>query len=136
MTPVRAHPRHAHDDAPDTSVEFRRIAALPDGPSKEALGGFAPLSLDAEPRGADGFGLMDTLGSTEPSYERVVRRESLKPWLRKLPEREREIPYPRFFCDETQSRIADRLGISQMQVSRLISATCARLGRQAGARAA
>ncbi|WP_431777016.1 SigB/SigF/SigG family RNA polymerase sigma factor [Streptomyces cucumeris] len=103
----------------------------------EALGSFAPLSLDAELRGADdGYALVDTLGSTEPSYERVVQRESLRPRLRALAEREREILYLRFFCDETQSRIADRMGLSQMHVSRLISRTCARLGEEAGADAA
>ncbi|MBL1100823.1 SigB/SigF/SigG family RNA polymerase sigma factor [Streptomyces coffeae] len=103
----------------------------------EALGSFTTLSLDAELRGADdGYALVDTLGATEPSYERVVQRESLKPRLRALPEREREILYLRFFCDETQSRIADRMGISQMHVSRLISRTCARLGEEVGADAA
>ncbi|MEU5924756.1 SigB/SigF/SigG family RNA polymerase sigma factor [Streptomyces antimycoticus] len=103
----------------------------------EALESFRTLSLDAALRGADdGYALVDTLGSTESSYERVVQRESLKPCLRRLPEREREILYLRFFCDETQSRIADRLGISQMHVSRLLSRTCARLGEEVGARAA
>ncbi|QKV91869.1 SigB/SigF/SigG family RNA polymerase sigma factor [Streptomyces sp. NA02950] len=100
----------------------------------EALGSFTTLSLDAELRGADdGYALVDTLGAAEPAYERVVQRESLKPRLRALPEREREILYLRFFCGETQSRIADRMGISQMHVSRLISRTCARLGEQVGA---
>lgn len=40
MTSVRAHPgqrKHPHDDAPDTSAAFRRIAAMPDGPPREAL---------------------------------------------------------------------------------------------------
>lgn len=36
--PTRAaHARHPHDDAPDTSAEFQRIAALPEGPEKEDL---------------------------------------------------------------------------------------------------
>jgi RNA polymerase sigma-B factor len=33
---TRKHP-HPHDDAPDTTEAFRRIAALPDGPEKDAL---------------------------------------------------------------------------------------------------
>ncbi|MEU8826755.1 SigB/SigF/SigG family RNA polymerase sigma factor [Streptomyces sp. NPDC048636] len=103
----------------------------------EALGSFSTLSLDAELHGADdGYALIDTLGATEPSYERVIQRESVRPRLRALPDREREILYLRFFCDETQSRIADRLGLSQMHVSRLISRTCAKLGEEAGADAA
>ncbi|MEU1807127.1 SigB/SigF/SigG family RNA polymerase sigma factor [Streptomyces sp. NPDC019937] len=102
----------------------------------EALESYSTLSLDAELRGAeDGYALIDTLGSPEPSYDRVVQREALKPCLRALPERERRILYLRFFCDETQGRIADRLGISQMHVSRLISRTCERLGEEVNAEA-
>jgi len=37
----------------------------------------------------------------------------------------------RFFEDMTQSRIADRLGIAQMRVSRLISRSCARVRDEA-----
>ncbi|MDG9701422.1 SigB/SigF/SigG family RNA polymerase sigma factor [Streptomyces sp. DH37] len=94
----------------------------------EALESYSTLSLDAELPGADdGYALVDTLGSAEPGFDLVVYRESLKPRLRKLPERERKILYLRFFCDMTQSRIAEQLGISQMHVSRLISRTCNRL---------
>ncbi|RNG38673.1 SigB/SigF/SigG family RNA polymerase sigma factor [Streptomyces botrytidirepellens] len=100
----------------------------------EALESYSTLSLDAELRGADdGYALVDTLGSPEPSYDRVVQREALKPCLAALPERERRILYLRFFCDETQGRIADRMGISQMHVSRLISRTCERLGEEVDA---
>lgn len=94
----------------------------------EALESFRTLSLDAELPGADdGYALLDTLGSPEPGFDQVVYRESVKPRLRRLPERERRILYMRFFCDMTQSRIAGRLGISQMHVSRLISRTCDRI---------
>ncbi|MBT2387771.1 SigB/SigF/SigG family RNA polymerase sigma factor [Streptomyces sp. ISL-11] len=104
---------------------------------REALGSFNTLSLDLELPGADdGYALRDTLGTAEPGYDLVVDRESLKPKLRALPEREREILYLRFFCDMTQSHIADRLGISQMHVSRLISRTCDRLCEQVCGRAA
>ncbi|MEV0263544.1 SigB/SigF/SigG family RNA polymerase sigma factor [Streptomyces sp. NPDC050617] len=97
----------------------------------EAMESFTTLSLDAELPGAeDGYSLADTLRSPEHGFDLVVDRESLKPKLRALPERERDILYMRFFCDMTQSRIADQLGISQMHVSRLISRTCNRLRRQ------
>ncbi|MFI9028325.1 SigB/SigF/SigG family RNA polymerase sigma factor [Streptomyces sp. NPDC053560] len=101
----------------------------------QALDSFTTLSLDAELPGADdGYSLADTLGSSESGFDLVLAREAVKPKLRKLPEREREILYMRFFCDMTQSRIADRLGISQMHVSRIISRTCRRLADQVGAR--
>jgi RNA polymerase sigma-B factor len=104
----------------------------------EALESFSTLSLDAElSTGEDGYSLADTLGATDTSYDVVVDREAAKEGLRRLPERERAILYMRFFEDMTQSRIADRLGISQMHVSRLISRSCARvrdevLGRRPG----
>ncbi|WP_432170548.1 SigB/SigF/SigG family RNA polymerase sigma factor [Streptomyces sp. 1222.5] len=104
----------------------------------EALESFSTLSLDAElSSGDDGYSLADTLGAADTSYDVVVDREAAKEGLRRLPERERAILYMRFFEDMTQSRIADRLGISQMHVSRLISRSCARvrdeaMGRRAG----
>jgi RNA polymerase sigma-B factor len=94
----------------------------------EALESFSTLSLDAElSAGDDGYSLADTHGDTDASYDVVVDREAAKEGLRRLPERERAILYMRFFEDMTQSRIADRLGISQMHVSRLISRSCARV---------
>ncbi|WP_223733822.1 SigB/SigF/SigG family RNA polymerase sigma factor [Streptomyces purpurogeneiscleroticus] len=101
----------------------------------QALESFTTLSLDAELPGADdGYSLADTLGAPENGFDLVLDREAVKPKLRNLPEREREILYMRFFCDMTQSRIADRLGISQMHVSRIISRTCRRLADQVGGR--
>ena len=47
--------------------------------------------------------------------------------MAKLPGRERRILYLRFFKAMTQSEIAERLGISQMHVSRLLNRTLTRL---------
>jgi RNA polymerase sigma-70 factor (sigma-B/F/G subfamily) len=103
----------------------------------EALESYSTLSLDAELPGADdGYSLADTLGRAEPGFDHVVYRESVKPRLEQLPERERRILYMRFFCDMTQTNIADQLGISQMHVSRLISRTCERLHREVEAEVA
>ncbi|WP_433447849.1 SigB/SigF/SigG family RNA polymerase sigma factor [Streptomyces sp. CA-142005] len=107
------------------------------GAGLEALESFSTLSLDAElSTGDDGYSLADTLGATDTSYDVVVDREAAKEGLRRLPERERAILYMRFFEDMTQSRIADRLGISQMHVSRLISRSCARVRDEAMGRRA
>jgi RNA polymerase sigma-B factor len=97
----------------------------------EALESFTALSLDAElPGSEDGYSLADALGSSDPALDTVVDRESVRPRLAALPERERAILYMRFFGDMTQSRIAEQLGISQMHVSRLISRCCGRLREQ------
>ncbi|RPF30681.1 SigB/SigF/SigG family RNA polymerase sigma factor [Streptomyces sp. TLI_185] len=104
----------------------------------EALESFSTLSLDAELSGdEDGYSLADTLGAADSAYDVVIDREAAKEGLRHLPERDRAILYLRYFEDMTQSRIADRFGISQMHVSRLISRSCARvraeaLGQSAG----
>jgi RNA polymerase sigma-B factor len=96
-----------------------------------ALESFSSLSLDAVlDRSEHSAPLTDTLGGTEPAFDLIVNREALRPLLRELPERERQILYLRFFCEMTQNHIAGQLGISQMHVSRLISRTCARLRAQ------
>ncbi|MFC7308640.1 SigB/SigF/SigG family RNA polymerase sigma factor [Streptomyces monticola] len=96
-----------------------------------ALESFALLSLDAGPvYFHDGRSLADTLGEVEPGFDWIVDREALRPLLTALPERERQILYLTFFREMTQRSIAERFGISQMHVSRLISVTCARLRDQ------
>ncbi|MFJ2833217.1 SigB/SigF/SigG family RNA polymerase sigma factor [Streptomyces sp. NPDC087263] len=98
------------------------------GDGMEAMESFSTLSLDAELSSReDGYSLADTLGAADSSFDTVVDREAAKRGLSRLPERERAILYMRFFEDMTQNRIADRLGISQMHVSRLITNSCARV---------
>ncbi|MPZ71305.1 MAG: sigma-70 family RNA polymerase sigma factor, partial [Actinobacteria bacterium] len=65
----------------------------------------------------------DQLGSEDEHLENLEYRASLAPEMGKLPERERRILYLRFYKGLTQSEIADRLGISQMHVSRLLNRT-------------
>ncbi|MFI7386594.1 SigB/SigF/SigG family RNA polymerase sigma factor [Streptomyces sp. NPDC049813] len=94
----------------------------------EAMDSYSALSLDARtgPAG-EPFSLADTLGETDPRYDLVARREAAKDGLSKLSERDRHILYLRFFEDMTQSRIAERVGLSQMHVSRLITRSCAQV---------
>ncbi|MDT0266458.1 SigB/SigF/SigG family RNA polymerase sigma factor [Streptomyces sp. DSM 44915] len=94
----------------------------------EALDSYSTLSLNAELPGADGdYSLLDTLGTVEPGFDRVVDREAVRHPLASLPERERHILYLRYFHGMTQSRIAEQLGISQMHVSRLLNRACERV---------
>ncbi|MFD0415306.1 SigB/SigF/SigG family RNA polymerase sigma factor [Streptomyces sp. NPDC127108] len=94
----------------------------------EALESYSALSLDAEVGTSDdGFSLSDTLGEDELGYDLALDREAAKDGLRNLPDRERTILYLRFFEDMTQSHIAERMGISQMHVSRLITRSCAQV---------
>jgi RNA polymerase sigma-B factor len=87
----------------------------------EALGAadaYRALSLD-EPLG-DGLDAMDSLGGDDDGFERVEQRHMLRSGLTHLPAREREILHLRFYEGLTQREIADRIGVSQMHVSRLI----------------
>jgi len=63
---------------------------------------------------------METIGTEEPRYEMSEEWAVLAPGLRVLDDRERMILHLRFFEGLTQSQIAQRVGISQMHVSRLI----------------
>jgi RNA polymerase sigma-B factor len=67
------------------------------------------------------------LGEVDSALELVEDREALIPALATLPEREATIVVLRFFGNLTQTQIADRIGISQMHVSRLLSASLAQL---------
>jgi RNA polymerase sigma-B factor len=88
---------------------------------------YNPISLSA-PAGPDSdAGIADPLGDVDPGMEAVDNRESVKPLLASLPERERKILTMRFFGDMTQSQIAAELGISQMHVSRLLTQTLTNL---------
>ncbi|MGW4485295.1 SigB/SigF/SigG family RNA polymerase sigma factor [Amycolatopsis sp. NPDC004368] len=81
-----------------------------------------PVHDDAEP-----LSLADTLGEEDSALEHIENHEALEPLLRELPQRERAILVMRFFGGLTQTQIADRVGISQMHVSRLLSQTLEQL---------
>jgi RNA polymerase sigma-B factor len=52
--------------------------------------------------------------------------------MTRLDERQRDVVYLRFYCDKTQSEIAEELGLSQVHISRLLRAALERLRAAAG----
>jgi len=83
---------------------------------------YRALSINAPAGGEDtGTELADLLGGADRELEAVDDRESLRPLIARLPEREQHIIAMRFFGNLTQTQIAERLGISQMHVSRLLA---------------
>ncbi|MFI1195163.1 RNA polymerase sigma factor SigF [Micromonospora sp. NPDC020750] len=83
------------------------------------------------PVGADGSReLGDTLGANDHGLDLAEIRVALGPALATLPERERRILSMRFHGNLTQAQIADRIGVSQMHVSRLITRALAKLRGQ------
>ncbi|HWS94708.1 MAG TPA: RNA polymerase sigma factor SigF [Mycobacterium sp.] len=78
----------------------------------------------------DARAIADTLGDVDAGLDRIEDREALRPLLEALPERERMVLVLRFFESMTQTQIAERVGISQMHVSRLLAKSLARLRDQ------
>ena len=76
--------------------------------------------------------LADTLGEYDSALSEVENHETLRPLLAALPERERTVVLLRFFGNMTQTQIAERVGVSQMHVSRLLTKTLAQLREQLG----
>ena len=82
--------------------------------------------------GDDGLTLADTLGDYDAALDEVENHEALRPLLEALPARERTVVLLRFFGNMTQTQIAERVGVSQMHVSRLLTKTLAQLREQLG----
>jgi RNA polymerase sigma-B factor len=80
--------------------------------------------------GIDGTELGDLFGQDDPDLALAEFRASLGPALEALSPREQRIVILRFFGNLTQTQIADRVGISQMHVSRLLAQTVAQLRRR------
>jgi RNA polymerase sigma-B factor len=97
-----------------------------------ADGCFAPTSLDRPPREGESTPLTDALGDDDPGYAQAEAVVALEPLCRNLTERERRIVYLRFFHEWTQARIAEEFGVTQMQVSRLLTRIFAKLREQLG----
>ena len=80
------------------------------------------LSIDAlsgDGNGDDSTSAADRAGGLDPDLEHLGDRDQVARALAHLPERERVIVALRFFRDLSQQEVGDRLGISQMHVSRL-----------------
>lgn len=97
----------------------------------QAIQAYETISLDAPRPGSDGdsagvsFG--ESIGDEDGRYELVELDVMVSAALAHVPAREREILRMRFVEDLTQTEIAERAGISQMQVSRLLRRSLERL---------
>jgi RNA polymerase sigma-B factor len=97
----------------DTSPE-QVLEALEAGSARSTV------SLSSGGGDADDLDPMEIVGEEDEGFDRAEDRASLEPAIGTLPHREREILRMRFEEGMTQSQIAERVGVSQMHVSRLI----------------
>jgi RNA polymerase sigma-B factor len=87
------------------------------------------LSIDAAPEGDDEDRppIVESLGDAEPGYEAIEYGQAIAPVLAELSGRDRVIVHMRFVEDRTQTEIAGEVGVSQMQVSRILRSILERL---------
>ena len=88
----------------------------------EAAQAYRSTSIDAPTSGDDaGLGLAGQLGDEDTNLFAAENRMLVASLVDTLPKREQLIMRLRFYDGMTQTQIADRLGISQMHVSRLLA---------------
>lgn len=112
------------DEVADTlGVPVSTIAEI-----ERAATGYEPVSLET-PLGsaADAATLGEILPDAEDDLSRLVDQITVHSLLACLTDRQRRIVQLRYFQEKTQQEIADELGVSQVQVSRLLSQILARL---------
>ena len=131
LTKVVGHLGHDLGRSP-TVAEIAQAASISEEEVLEGLEiaqAYNFTSLDAPIDTGDGgsTSFADQLGEDDEHLENLEYRASLAPEMAKLPDRDRTILYLRFFKGLTQSEIAERLGISQMHVSRLLNRTLSQL---------
>ncbi|MGW5327055.1 RNA polymerase sigma factor SigF [Streptomyces sp. NPDC004014] len=115
-----------------TAAELSELMSLSEAEVREArlaANGYNSSSLDATINGSvDGEAALEHfIGAEDAALELVEDFHALAPLIAGLGERDRQIIHMRFVEELTQAQIGERLGVSQMHVSRLLSRTLARL---------
>jgi len=111
---------------PPRSPEIAELLGADLGDVLEAMsadGCFTPSSLDQPVTNGEGgspTAVSELLGKDDASQPAAEARVALGPVVRQLSERDRRILYLRFFEERTQQEIAEEIGVTQMQVSRLL----------------
>jgi RNA polymerase sigma-B factor len=121
----------------------KEIAAYLELSTEDVLDGlkathaYGTLSLDESPSAPAPQGdetiLGETLGTEDERYELIESDVAIAAAVRSLPARDRRILYLRFVREMTQSEIAAHVGVSQMQISRLLQRSLSQLSRLVGA---
>lgn len=95
----------------------------------EALNCQSSLRPESFEAAADGRTLQETLGWEDNRIDRTENVLMLRSALHQLSVREKELLFRRYFHEETQQQIGDGLGLTQMQVSRMLSRILVKLQR-------
>ncbi|AUS98152.1 B/F/G family RNA polymerase sigma-70 factor [Clostridium thermosuccinogenes] len=85
----------------------------------ESWNAYSIQSFDQTVYSDDDIELHETIGAEDSTFEKIENRDFLRQSLNKFNQAEREFIKMRYFGNQTQKQIADKLGVSQMYVSRL-----------------
>jgi RNA polymerase sigma-B factor len=105
-------------------TEVAALLGEPLGDVEEALaaeGCFTPTSLDRPLTSDSDMTIGDLLRGVDGSRSAAEARVVLAPLVRKLSDRDRLVLQMRFYDDRTQQEIAEQIGVTQTQVSRLLA---------------
>jgi RNA polymerase sigma-B factor len=125
LTQQLGHSPRPSEVAAHLGVERERV--------EEALaceGCFFPSSLDLRLGGDGTATLGETMAGTEGEFDAVEARVMLEPLLRGLGRRDRHVLAMRFVGQCSQQQIADDIGVTQMQVSRILTRILAALRQE------
>ncbi len=111
-------PKEVADEVGTTESDLRHAEGV--------QGAFSPRSLDAPTPSGDGA-TGDLIGGEDDDLLRMERLQTVAPAVRRLDRDDRDLLHMRFVEDRTQQDIGSELGISQMQVSRRLTAVMARI---------
>ncbi|GGS21437.1 RNA polymerase sigma factor [Streptomyces aureoverticillatus] len=121
-------------DREPTTAELAELMSLTEEEvieARKASNGYTSASLNSAllMGGSDDgeAALADFIGEEDAAFELVDDFNSLAPLIEELSDRDREIIHMRFVDELTQAEIGERLGVSQMQVSRLLKRILGRL---------
>jgi RNA polymerase sigma-B factor len=131
---VRAELSAANGCEP-SARDLAEVLGVSEQDIREALGGggcFAAFSLDRPVEDEGSLSVGDLIPDGREDSAAAEARAMLGPLVRRLGRRDREILRLRFFHGLTQQEMADVLGVTQVQVSRLLSRIYADLRRQLG----
>jgi RNA polymerase sigma-B factor len=79
---------------------------------------------------SDGSSIADRIGDSDHALGEIEDKETVRRLLDSLPKHDREVVVMRFFDGMSQTQIAEEVGVSQMQVSRILGRSLARLRSQ------
>jgi RNA polymerase sigma-B factor len=122
----------ARDPDPAEVAEAAGITEADHRDAMEAYGCFHGVSLDQPREPGTDTTLADVVVADDSTVQATEARLTLAPVVRELPSRDRRILYLRFYEQRTQAEIGEELGVTQTQVSRLLSDVLTRLRDQVG----